>query len=86
MNLLNFYFNSYDKLIASLSPHLQILAAFVILFILIGLILAALRHGHWIFIVLLVLIFPSVIPVIKIIWQTISLIVTFLITRIAINL
>ena len=79
-------FSSYDKLIYSVPPGYQILISLSLIAIIILSIFGMLRRGHWIFLLIFVIVFPGGWSALKNIYLVVSVIVKALLVRAQINL
>jgi len=85
-NFLNQIFIFYDKLIGAFPEKAQVLISLFLIFLIIMAFLSIIKHGHWIFVVIFIILFPGGWPaslrVIEAIWAVIK----FLFIRVQINL
>jgi len=78
-------FKFYDNIITRFPPEGQFLISLVILLLIAGAIIGLLKHGHWIFLILLIIFIPGGWPATKHIGLIIWMIIKFLLVRININ-
>lgn len=86
MNWLNQAFSFYDHLIGSFTPSAQFFVSALLLFLLIMSVISIFKSGHWIFIIVFIILFPSGWPALKTIVSIIWSVIKFLIVRIQLNL
>ena len=79
-------FGLYDKLIYSVTPGFQILISLSLIAILILSIFGILRRGHWIFLLIFVIVFPGGWSALKNVYIVISTLIRALLIRAQINL
>ena len=85
-NIIDKIFSSYDKLIYSVTPGFQILISLSLIAILILSIFGILRRGHWIFLLIFVIVFPGGWSALKNVYIVISTLIRALLIRAQINL
>jgi len=86
MNILVQIFSFYDKLLSGLPVSTQFFVAIILLILLCWSFYSIFSHGHWIFIVIFIILFPSAWPAVKAIANILWQMVKFLLVRIQINL
>lgn len=86
MFVLNQIFTFYDRLIMDLPAKIQILISLLVLALLIWSLFSIMKKGHWIFVIIFVILFPSGFGAMKNIALIVWGIVKFLLTRIQVNL
>lgn len=79
-----FYF--YDGMIGAFPAKAQILVSLILILLIISSIIGLLRHGHWIFALIFIILFPGAWPASLIIADAIWLLLKFLFVRIQINI
>lgn len=79
-------FSFYDHLIGSFPEKAQIIVSMVLIILIISAIIGMVKHGHWIFIVIFIILFPGGWPASLRIMNAIWLLLKFLFIRIQINM
>jgi|GEM_PF-819058 len=83
--VINQIFSSYDKLIYSVPPDIQIVISLALIAMIILSIFGILRRGHWIFLVIFVIVFPGGWSALKNIYEVVSVVIRALLVRAQIN-
>lgn len=86
MNFLVQIFSFYDKLLSGLPTNVQFFVALLLLLVVCWSFYSIFAHGHWIFIVIFIILFPSAWPALKAIGNISWAVIKFLLVRIQINL
>ncbi|MFA7254361.1 MAG: hypothetical protein WC107_07500 [Patescibacteria group bacterium] len=85
MNYLNNFFTLYDSLIMGLSDKMQLLIAIFVIILIACCIFSLIKGGHWIFLILFVILIPGGWSAAKIIAEIFWSLIKFLLIRISIN-
>jgi hypothetical protein len=86
MDLLISVFNFYDKTLSGLPANAQFFIALLLIALICWSFYSIFAHGHWIFIIIFVILFPGAWPALKSIGTITWAAIKFLIVRIQINL
>lgn len=85
MNILVQIFSFYDKLLSGLPTNIQFFVAIILLVLICWSFYSIFSHGHWIFIVIFVILVPSAWPAVKAIASIVWQVIKFLLVRIQIG-
>jgi len=86
MNLLVEIFNFYDRILSGLPTNAQFFIALLLILLICWSFYAIFAHGHWIFIVIFIILFPGAWPALKSIGTITWAVLKFLFVRIRINI
>lgn len=85
-NTLNQIFIFYDKLIGAFPEKAQVLISLLFIVLIILAFFSMIKHGHWIFVVIFIILFPGGWPASLRVLEAVWSIIKFLLVRIQINL
>ncbi len=85
-SVLNQIFIFYDKLIGAFPEKAQVLISLLLITLIILAFISMIKHGHWIFVVIFIILFPGGWPASLRILEAIWAVIKFLLVRIQINL
>jgi len=83
---LNQIFKFYDQIIGSFPEKVQLLVSLFLIFLIIWSLFSLFRHGHWIFIIIFIILFPGGWPASLRILEAVWSLIKFLFVRTQINL
>jgi hypothetical protein len=85
-NILNQIFTFYDRLIGAFPEKAQVLISLLLIVFIILAFISMIKHGHWVFFLIFIILFPGGWPASLRVFDAIWLIIKFLLVRVQINL